>query len=163
MATTRSVQRELDNLRKEMAGLKKDYSRLKSRASATADEGAERFGAIRDDFMSTIEAIRDKLTNGTGAAADEIAAHVDDLKTMVGDYSNRTEKTIAAHPLAAVAGALAIWAVWSLTSVPPRIVLYRRPLEFRAADHDDLADLVHDVILEQVANLLGVAPEDLEP
>ena len=46
--------------------------------------------------------------------------------------------------------------------VPPRIVLYRRPLEFRAMDRDDLADLVHDVIIEQVANLLGVDPEDLE-
>ncbi|NJC64930.1 metallopeptidase family protein [Planosporangium flavigriseum] len=46
--------------------------------------------------------------------------------------------------------------------VPPRIVLYRRPLEFRAADREDLADLVHDVIIEQVANLLGVAPEDLD-
>jgi predicted Zn-dependent protease with MMP-like domain len=41
-------------------------------------------------------------------------------------------------------------------------VLYRRPLEFRATDRDDLADLVHDVIIEQVANLLGVAPEDLD-
>jgi len=46
--------------------------------------------------------------------------------------------------------------------VPPRIVLYRRPLEFRAMDRDDLADLVHDVIIEQVANLLGIDPEDLE-
>jgi predicted Zn-dependent protease with MMP-like domain len=46
-------------------------------------------------------------------------------------------------------------------NVPPRIVLYRRPLEFRAFDRDDLADLVHDVIIEQVANLLGVDPEDL--
>jgi predicted Zn-dependent protease with MMP-like domain len=46
-------------------------------------------------------------------------------------------------------------------NVPPRIVLYRRPLEFRALDRDDLADLVHDVIIEQVANLLGVDPEDL--
>jgi predicted Zn-dependent protease with MMP-like domain len=45
--------------------------------------------------------------------------------------------------------------------VPPRIVLYRRPLEFRAGDRDDLADLVHDVIVEQVANLLGVDPDDL--
>lgn len=45
--------------------------------------------------------------------------------------------------------------------VPPRIVLYRRPLEFRALDRDDLADLVHDVIIEQVANLLGMDPEDL--
>lgn len=46
-------------------------------------------------------------------------------------------------------------------NVPPRIVLYRRPLEFRAFDRDDLADLVHDVIIEQVANLLGMDPEDL--
>ena len=45
--------------------------------------------------------------------------------------------------------------------VPPRIVLYRRPLELRAIDREDLADLVHDVIIEQVANLLGVAPEEL--
>jgi predicted Zn-dependent protease with MMP-like domain len=46
-------------------------------------------------------------------------------------------------------------------ALPPRIVLYRRPLEFRAMDRDDLADLVHDVIIEQVANLLGVDPEEL--
>ncbi len=45
---------------------------------------------------------------------------------------------------------------------PPRIVLYRRPLEFRAVDRDDLADLVHDVIVEQVANLLGLDPDDVE-
>ncbi|WP_246281677.1 metallopeptidase family protein [Fodinicola acaciae] len=43
-----------------------------------------------------------------------------------------------------------------------RIVLYRRPLEVRAMDREDLADLVHDVIVEQVANLLGINPEDLE-
>jgi predicted Zn-dependent protease with MMP-like domain len=41
-------------------------------------------------------------------------------------------------------------------------VLYRRPLEYRADDRDDLADLVHDVIVEQVANLLGLDPEDIE-
>ncbi len=47
-------------------------------------------------------------------------------------------------------------------NMPPRIVLYRRPLEFRAIDRDDLADLVHDVIIEQVANLLGVDPDELD-
>lgn len=44
---------------------------------------------------------------------------------------------------------------------PARIVIYRRPLEFRAVGRDDLADLVRDVVTEQVANLLGMAPEDL--
>jgi predicted Zn-dependent protease with MMP-like domain len=48
------------------------------------------------------------------------------------------------------------------TDIPARIVLYRRPLEFRAMDRDDLADLVHDVIVEQVANLLGLDPDDIQ-
>ena len=48
------------------------------------------------------------------------------------------------------------------TNTPPRIVLYRRPLEFRAVDREDLADLVHDVIVEQVANLLGIDPDDIQ-
>ncbi len=46
--------------------------------------------------------------------------------------------------------------------VPPRIVVYRRPLEFRAGARDDLADLVRDVVIEQVANLLGLSPDDLQ-
>ncbi len=45
--------------------------------------------------------------------------------------------------------------------MPARIVLYRRPLELRAQHRDDLADLVHDVIIEQVANLLGLDPDDI--
>ncbi len=44
----------------------------------------------------------------------------------------------------------------------PRIVVYRRPLEFRAGNREDLADLVHDVIVEQLANLLGLNPDDVE-
>jgi predicted Zn-dependent protease with MMP-like domain len=48
------------------------------------------------------------------------------------------------------------------SDTPSRIVLYRRPLEFRAIDRDDLADLVHDVIVEQVANLLGLDPDDIQ-
>ena len=43
-----------------------------------------------------------------------------------------------------------------------RIVLYRRPLEARARDSVDLADLVHDVLVEQVANYLGLDPDVIE-
>ena len=39
-----------------------------------------------------------------------------------------------------------------------RIVLYRRPLEARAKDSVDLTELVHDVLVEQVANYLGLDP-----
>jgi predicted Zn-dependent protease with MMP-like domain len=43
-----------------------------------------------------------------------------------------------------------------------RIVLYRRPLEARAKDSADLADLVHDILVEQVASYLGLDPGVIE-
>lgn len=43
-----------------------------------------------------------------------------------------------------------------------RIVLYRRPLEARAQDPSDLADLVHDVLVEQVAAYIGVEPDIID-
>ena len=47
--------------------------------------------------------------------------------------------------------------------LPARIVIYRRPVESRASDPLDLADLVRDVVVEQVAHLLGRSPEDVDP
>lgn len=46
---------------------------------------------------------------------------------------------------------------------PPRIVVYRRPVETRAADAEDLGDLVRDVVVEQVAHLLARSPEEIDP
>jgi predicted Zn-dependent protease with MMP-like domain len=46
---------------------------------------------------------------------------------------------------------------------PPYVVVYRRPIQARAADPLDLADLVHDVVVEQVARLLGIDPDVLDP
>ncbi|TCP49236.1 putative Zn-dependent protease with MMP-like domain [Tamaricihabitans halophyticus] len=43
-----------------------------------------------------------------------------------------------------------------------RIVLYRRPLELRAKDAADLTELVHEVLVEQVANYLGLDPDVIE-
>jgi predicted Zn-dependent protease with MMP-like domain len=45
----------------------------------------------------------------------------------------------------------------------PLIVIYRRPLESRALHPDDLADLIHDVVVEQIARLLGTPPEEIDP
>lgn len=47
--------------------------------------------------------------------------------------------------------------------LPHRIVVYRRPVEIRAVDADDLADLVREVLVEQVAHLLGRSPQDVDP
>jgi predicted Zn-dependent protease with MMP-like domain len=43
-----------------------------------------------------------------------------------------------------------------------RIVLYRRPLEARSRDGVDLVDLLHEVLIEQVACYLGVEPDALD-
>ena len=45
----------------------------------------------------------------------------------------------------------------------PLIVVYRRPLESRASRPEDLADLIHDVVVEQVARLLGSSPDEIDP
>ena len=44
----------------------------------------------------------------------------------------------------------------------PRIVIYRRPVETRATDARELAVLINDVVVEQVASLMGVDPRDLD-
>jgi len=41
-------------------------------------------------------------------------------------------------------------------------VVYRRPLELRAVDRRDLLELVHEVIVEQVARLLGLDPDEVD-
>ena len=45
----------------------------------------------------------------------------------------------------------------------PLIVLYRRPLESRSLDDEDLAAIVHDVVVDRVAHLLGRDPADVDP
>ena len=41
-------------------------------------------------------------------------------------------------------------------------MVYRRPVEPRTTDARELATLVNDVVVEQVASLLGVDPRDLD-
>lgn len=46
--------------------------------------------------------------------------------------------------------------------LPHRVVVYRRCVEGQARDDTELAMIVHEVVLEQVAALLGVPPGELE-
>jgi hypothetical protein len=45
----------------------------------------------------------------------------------------------------------------------PVVLVYRRPLEARAADRDDRADLVFAVVAELVAELLGRDIDEIDP
>ncbi|QEV18424.1 metallopeptidase family protein [Streptomyces alboniger] len=46
---------------------------------------------------------------------------------------------------------------------PARIVVYRRPVEIRTKGRDERAALVHEVVVEQVADLLGLSPDSVDP
>lgn len=46
---------------------------------------------------------------------------------------------------------------------PDRIVVFRRPVETRAKGRDDRAALVHEIVVEQVAELLGMDPDEVDP
>ncbi|MET9485595.1 MULTISPECIES: metallopeptidase family protein [unclassified Nocardia] len=44
-----------------------------------------------------------------------------------------------------------------------RVVLFRKPLELRAGDPDDLVDLLREVLVQQIATYLGVDPDVIDP
>jgi predicted Zn-dependent protease with MMP-like domain len=48
-------------------------------------------------------------------------------------------------------------------ALAPRVVVYRRPVETRAPDPRDVSALVHEVVVEQVAHLLDLPPEEVDP
>lgn len=45
---------------------------------------------------------------------------------------------------------------------PTRLVLFRRPIEHRADTREDLEALVHTVVVEQLAELLNLTPEQVD-
>ena len=48
-------------------------------------------------------------------------------------------------------------------STRARIVLFRKPIERRAKDADELIELLHELLVAQVATYLGVEPSIIDP
>ena len=48
-------------------------------------------------------------------------------------------------------------------ATPTRLVLFRRPIEHRSETRSDLEAMVLTVVVEQVAELLGIDPEVVDP
>lgn len=46
---------------------------------------------------------------------------------------------------------------------PDRVVLFRRPIELRSQSRADLEAMLHTVLVEQVSEILGIPPEDVDP
>ncbi len=62
------------------------------------------------------------------------------------------------HPWVPLARAFA-----ATGALPARVVVFRRPVETRVLRQGQLRTLVSDVVIEQVAELFGVEPEEIDP
>jgi predicted Zn-dependent protease with MMP-like domain len=119
-----------------------------------ATSRAEKFDQLVLDALEPIEARwRDQLT--------KLDVAVDDVPEVRGQTAEQTDGVLhdGSVPLSRL-----VPAGVDRTGMPTRarIVLYRRPLEARAKDPGELAELVHDVLVEQVAGYLGVEPDVIE-
>ena len=118
---------------------------------------AERFDAIVLDALEPIDERWHTELENLDIAVDEVPEVTDCNPTTVTWGSDVVED--AKIPLARL-----IPAGVDRAGLPTRarIVLYRRPLETRAQDGGDLSDLVHEVLVEQVASYLGVDPDVID-
>ena len=115
---------------------------------------SERFDAIVLDALEPIDARWHTELERLDVAVDEVPEITDCDPTTVTWGSDVVED--GKVPLARL-----IPAGVDRAGLPTRarIVLYRRPLETRAQGGGDLSDLVHEVLVEQVASYLGVDPD----
>lgn len=104
----------------------------------------------RDAFDDVVLDCADRVRPHLGQRYDHVEFAVEDVPST--DPAPWEEQSAALGRLVAGHG-----------GVPPRIVVHRRPIEARATDPADLAQLVQEVVVEQVAALLGVPPGEIEP
>lgn len=102
-------------------------------------------------------------------AFDELVlAAVEEVAPRLGNRLDEVEFAVEDIPPAAVIGQLApgepvplgSWAAGEGRG-PAKVVVYRRPVELRAGT--DLAELLSIVVVEQLAGLFGIPPEQIDP
>lgn len=120
----------------------------------------ERFDAL---VLDAVEALEQRWAR----QLDGVEFAVEDVPAVPTDDALRYDEDVVADETAG--GVVPLGRLLPATvdqrgeTRPPRVVVYRRPLEARATDRNDLADLVHDVVVDQVARLLGLDPDDVDP
>ena len=118
---------------------------------------AERFDAM---VLEALEPIEQRW----GTELTELDLAVDDVPEV--DETSPDEVVWQAGVLADVGVPLAqlVPAGVDPEGLPSRarIVLYRRPLEARARGGADLADLLHEVLVEQVPEYLNIEPDAVD-
>ncbi|OZM73682.1 exonuclease [Amycolatopsis antarctica] len=150
MATARgSRQRQLKRRDRHGRGLR---GQLFPATLPAAASRAEKFDALVLDALEPIEARwRHELTK-LDVAVDDVPEVADPADTE-GVLHDGTVPLSRLVPAGVDRAGLPTRA---------RIVLYRRPLEARAKDPSELAELVHEVLVEQVAGYLGLEPDVID-
>ncbi|GAB3521451.1 metallopeptidase family protein [Arthrobacter monumenti] len=83
---------------------------------------------------------------------------IDSIEFQVEDIPPQLEE------LAALGGCAPLGTFRPETSDDPAaIVIYRHPVQTAARGHGEVSELVHDAVVEQAAELLGIAPEAVDP
>lgn len=119
---------------------------------------AERFDdLVRDVIAALEEGFADRLAGVEFAVED-----VPPVRSIGGRSDPADELGIVADETAG--GRVPLGRLFAEgPQTPARVVVYRRPLEARAVDRADLSALVREVVVEQVAPLLGLDPDDIDP
>lgn len=100
-----------------------------------------------DYFISTVSDSVARIARSCPGAIQGVSVGVEEVPGVLG-YDGRI-------PLAAARD--------RTPTTPAQVVLYRRPLEFRANSRADLADLVHRAIAEQLVILTGYPLDEIDP
>lgn len=108
--------------------------------------GAERFDRLA---LAVLTDVVEQAPDEVAAGLARIELAVEEIPVLPPGWSERTV------PLAAY--------VDPAGGNPGRLVLFRRPLEHRAPTRVELDALLLTVIVEQLAEVAGMAPEDLFP
>ena len=105
---------------------------------------SDRFDDFVLDSAQRLHDIWGKPLDGVRFAVEEIPPHLEQL------VADGTPAPLGAYtPATADEG--------------PVITLYRRVVEQACGSREEIQDLVHDVVVERTAEMLGVPPESLDP
>jgi ElaB/YqjD/DUF883 family membrane-anchored ribosome-binding protein len=106
--------RQPKRVSKEFEAMKKEIAELRAAHEAKASEadgaGADHLANLKAEIEQALTLIRKKIESvGVGGdVGEDLNADFHELREVVADYFAVAEKTVAAHPLAALAGAVAV-------------------------------------------------------
>ena len=112
-------------------------------------DGAPRTQSNRDRFDAIVLDVVDALEQRWADELGLVEFAVEETPLLPEDWAAATV------PLASV--------VRGKGAEPTRLVLFRRPIEMRADTRTDLGALILTVLVEQVSELLGRRPEEIDP